>query len=112
MSRVKVLTDLLEFSKPIGMLSDNLSTLDWDYEGAPLIIYSSQVKNVIERFFSGEITAKELEEWANLIECREDLDFEDEKREELENVINCLANPALEGEISDASCKKLYFTLG
>jgi len=111
MNRVEVLTDLIEFSKPVIELSDHLSKLEWDHDGEPLILHAVQVKNVLDRFFSGVISAKDLEEWANLIECREDIDFEAQKNEQIENVIYCLANPSLEGEISPVSCKKLFVTL-
>ena len=37
-----------------------------------------------------------IEKWANIIECREDLDFENE---ELKEIIETIANPILYGEL-------------
>ena len=111
MNRFSVLKDLVSFSKPIDELSNMLSQLSWDYDGEPFIVNSIDVKSVLERFLDGRCTAKDLEDWANLIECREDLELEEHKFEELENVIDCLANPTLQGEITTASCKNLLASL-
>jgi hypothetical protein len=111
MDRFVILKDLVAFSKPINELSDDLSKLDWDYEGQPLTVRASQIQGVLKYFLAGECTAKELEDWANLIECREDLEFEKQRYEPIENVIDCLANPILQGEITTASCEALLSSL-
>lgn len=111
MDRFDVLRNLVAFSKPVDVLSSNLSKCDWDYEGDPLVVAASDMKAVLNRFLVGERTAEELESWANLIECREDLEFEEQQHEAIENVIYCLANPALQGEITPDSCRELLATL-
>lgn len=111
MNRFDVLRDLVAFSKPTSVLVDSLSKFDWDYEAQPLIVTASQIREVLKRFLAGEYSAQELEGWANLIECREDLEFEEKKREGIANVIYCLANPVLEGEITADSCKALIDSL-
>ena len=110
-NRLELLTDLVAFNKPIKILADGLSKFDWDYEEQPLIISASQVQDILQRFLDGEFSAKELEEWANIIECREDLEFEEKKHREIENIIYCLANPSLQGEINPTLCKNLFNTL-
>jgi hypothetical protein len=111
MDRFDVLKDLISFSRPVTELAENLSKFDWDYDGEPFIIRASQMRSILERFLEGELTAKELEDWANLLEGREDLDFETEKHDAIENIIYCLANPTLQGEITARSCKTLLGTL-
>lgn len=111
MRRFKILSDLISFKEPIAVLSERLKTLGWDYEGPGFYVKSSEIRGVLNRFVSGEISVDELEEWANLIECREDLQFEDAKSEQIDHVIFLLANPALEGQIDYASCKKLINSL-
>ena len=107
MERLNVLRNLITFSQSISILADNLSKLDWDYDGPPLIVSAEQVQEVLERFLAGRFSAQELEDWANLIEGREDLEFEEIKHNEIADVIHCLANPELEGRITTDSCKAL-----
>lgn len=111
MDRFDALRELITFSKPVAVLSSSLSKFDWDFEGEPLVVTASQIQAVLKRFLAGEYTAIDMENWANLIESREDLDFEEQSREAIENVIYCLANPALQGEITHDSCKELLTTL-
>lgn len=111
MNRIDVLRDLISFSKPVNVLSTALSRFDWDYEGQPLVVTASEIKAVLKRFLAGEFTADELEIWANLIEGREDLEFEEQKHKLIEHVIYCLANPILQGEITFGSCRNLLSTL-
>lgn len=108
---MKVLSDLVGFSEPLSNISNELSKLDWEYEGEPFIIRAIQIIEVLQRYVSGEIESIEIEEWANLIECREDIEFEKDKRNMLENAIYQLANPVLEGDITPEICKKLLMTL-
>ncbi|QEI11818.1 hypothetical protein [Cellvibrio japonicus] len=111
MNRFDALKDLVAFNKPVSVLSASLSKFDWDYEGQLLTVMASQVQEVLKRFLAGKYSVQELEGWANLIECREDLEFEEKKHEEIANVIYCLANPVLEGEITADSCKALITSL-
>ena len=111
MNRSDILRNLLEFNKPVSALTASLSKLDWDYKGQPLIVMAFQIQEVLKRFLAGEYSAQEIEDWANLIECREDLEFEVNKQEKIANVIHCLANPVLEGEITTDSCKAYIASL-
>lgn len=106
MDRFDALRDLIDFNKPVSVLANNLSKFDWDYEGQPLTVTASQVREVLKRFLAGRCSSKDLEDWANLIECREDLEFEDKKHDDIANVIHILANSVLEGEITYDSCKQ------
>ncbi len=107
MNRFELLIDLVELRASTHTLSNELSKLDWDYEGEPLIVSSSQIQGVLERYLTSEIPANELENWANLIECREDLEFDPDRKNVINDIIFHLANPALQGEITPESCKKL-----
>jgi len=105
MNRLDILKNLVYFEKPLQELVCDLSALDWDYHGEPYIVYSGAVATVIERYLDENISAEELEEWANLLECREDLDFEEAKQEVLSCIIYDLANPTLQGDITYNGCK-------
>jgi len=109
--RLKTVSSLVAFSKPLKEISHELSQFDWDYEGEPLIVTSDVIIEVLRRYTSGEINEKEVEDWANLIECREDIAFEEEKEDELENVIYRLANPILEEPLSEKLCERFIAIL-
>ncbi|MFJ5536654.1 hypothetical protein [Vreelandella titanicae] len=111
MERFNALLRLVEFSDPVEQLAQMLKVYSWDYDGEPLVLTASHVSSVLKRFLSDELSSEDLEGWANLIECREDIEFEEDSYNEIDNVINCLANPILQGDITPHSCVKLLATL-
>jgi hypothetical protein len=97
LNRTEILSELVTFSKPLGFLSHGLSQLEWDYEEMPVVMMSTHLLKVLDRFVRGELNAQEIESWANLVEGREDLEFSEEI---LGEFVYELANPELEGELT------------
>lgn len=110
-NRTEILLDLLRFSKTIEELKLDLSSLPWDYDGVPIIFFRSHLLNVLVRFLNTEIDTVEVESWANLVECREDIDFEKNHSDELSQMVYQLANPELEGELDSKKCKEMIKAL-
>jgi hypothetical protein len=107
-NRLKILQELVTFSQPLELIAKELSQFDWDYDGKPYIIKPIHIVNVLNRFLFGDLTAKELEDWANLIECREDLEYHKSNYEQLDKIISELANPEIDGELTIAKCQKMF----
>ncbi len=110
-SRKQVLHTLVTFEKPLELIAKELSLFEWDYEGEPVIIEPIHVVSVLNRFLSGDFNAKQVEDWANMIECREDLDYNESNQEQMEQVIYELANPELEGRLTIERCNGIFFVL-
>lgn len=104
--RMDTLKSLVSLTKSLDEISSNLAMFDWDYEGEPLVVTPPQVIEVLQLYISGGMGADALEQWANILECREDIAFEKNGEGELENVIYCLANPELEGDITSDRCEQ------
>ena len=109
--RTAILLNLLNFSKTIDELKLELNSLPWDYDGAPIIFSRSHLLNILLRFLKMEIDKTEVENWANLVECREDIDFEENYSDDLSIMIYQLANPELEGELDSNKCKEMIHAL-
>ncbi len=110
-NRIKVLNSLVEFLEPLDLLSDKLKKLSWDYTGLPVILKTEHLTKILRNCISGKLTVKEVEDWANLIECREDIDYEEINKEKLMATIFKLANPELEGKLSIGVCSILLSNL-
>ncbi len=110
-NRIAILLDLLNFSKTIDELKLELHSLPWDYDGTPIIFSRSHLLNVLLRFLKADIDKIEVENWANLVESREDIEFEEKYSTELSQMIYQLANPTLEGELDINKCKEMIDNL-
>jgi hypothetical protein len=58
-------------------------------------------------FFTGQLTAEQLEEWAENLEHREDVAFAPGEEELLDETLFCLANPSINFAITQESVSQL-----
>ena len=92
MAKIDILLNSINFTKDISAIKSDL-------ERSELVtITKNTIANILNRVIDKEISYDLLEEWANLIECREDIGYEDEI---LQEIIFELANPCLYGEIDE-----------
>lgn len=107
-SRVKVLSDLIQLKGNLLDLQNELAQYPWDCENPLFIMNKKEIKNILLKCLSKEITIHELVEWAAIIECRDDIDFNPEV---LQEIIFEIASPALYGEINDEKLGRLLLKL-
>ncbi len=96
--RKSLLSRLIKIEGNIFKLNDKLNQLDWDVFTPLLVIKKKHIKDILERTLNNSIDFKTLEEWANMVESRDDLDFENN---EVQEIIIELANPVLYGKLSN-----------
>lgn len=107
MSRHDDLHELLDFKLPVTELSDRLRQYSWDFESDIVRLKPAHIITVLNKYNHGKIEANEVEEWANLIECREDIGMDRVTGE----VLHVLANPILEGPITMERANTLIMKL-
>ena len=93
---IGILLDLVHFKNNIDTLKNMLYQIGFDSETELVSMSRDDIVEILQRSLDKKISFLELEEWANLIECREDIGFEDEKTQEM---IFKLANPYLYGKL-------------
>lgn len=69
-----------------------------------MVLTAELVREALGRFLASVSSAYEIEEWANLIEGREDIGYASEA---VKGAIHVLANPLLNGELTKASAAEL-----
>ena len=97
-NKTSILLDLVYFKNNIDTLKNMLSQIGFDSETELVYMSRDDIVEILQRSLDKKISFLELEEWANLIECREDIGFEDEKTQEM---IFKLANPYLYGKLDE-----------
>lgn len=95
---IGILLDLIHFKNNIDTLRNMLSQIGFDSEIELVSMSRDNIVEILQRSLDKKISFLELEEWANLIECREDIGFDDEKTQEM---IFKLANPYLYGKLDE-----------
>ena len=96
--KTSILLELVHFKNNIDTLKNMLSEIGFDSETELVSMSRDDIVKILQRSLDKKISFLELEEWANLIECREDIGFEDKKTQEM---IFKLANPYLYGKLDE-----------
>lgn len=97
-NKTSILLDLVYFKNNIDTLKNMLSQIGFDSETELVYMSRDDIVEILQRSLDKKISFLELEEWANLIECREDIGFEDKKTQEM---VFKLANPYLYGKLDE-----------
>jgi hypothetical protein len=101
--RTKVLNSLLALDRPLEEIRHKLPSFGWDSEKPLVILTRSDAASILRRFTNDDLSASDVEEWASLIESREDIGFEESHERILRDLIYELANPFLTRELSKSS---------
>jgi hypothetical protein len=110
--RVEVLRSTVALSRTIAELKRAVSSLPWDSPTAQVSLTNADVSSVLQRYLDGAISSSDVEEWANLIEGREDIGFESECAEALAELLNELANPVTMGALTSQRAQTWLRRLG
>jgi hypothetical protein len=97
----------MRFDQSIETLRESLRDFSDDWDDRPLgILRREHVLSVLRRWRAGELSDREVEDWANLVEMRDDLDHDPDDKA-VATAVFILANPVLEGRLSEEGPKLL-----
>jgi hypothetical protein len=103
-SRRAALISLLAYERPIEELRLALAQFEWDCPQPLVSLTRNHVLIMLEKFLAGELTAEEVEAWADLVEVRDDIEFTDDQ---VLDAIFVLANPAINGVLDNQLANQL-----
>jgi hypothetical protein len=102
MDRKYIITSLLEFDTDIETIKRRVLNLEWDGEHvvscSPHLIYS-----VLDRYVVGKLSTEDVVTWANIIECRDDIELSMAQKD----IIFDLANSEITQKLSVEYARKL-----
>jgi len=99
--RAELLDKLAQFRDPPDPLRAELRTFDFDWIGpALLVLTASHFRSVMDRYLAGELTAQQVEEWAECLESRDDVGFDPTVTQVLRDLQFRLANPDISERIT------------
>lgn len=105
-NRAEALDQIVTFGPERDNAYLELVKCSYDSDIERFEVSESILSDVLAMFISDSISDDELEDWANFVECRDDLDYE-----KIEGYIYALANPLLVGDITKAKIEKMLKVL-
>lgn len=110
--RAEVLRGLIDYRLPIEPVLAELAAFEWDSAKDLAILESADILRTLHRYVSGALTAEQVVDWADLVECREDIGFPNGQKDELSHVIFRLANPNINGPVTLEVARQIQLDLG
>ncbi|MDD5262307.1 MAG: hypothetical protein PHD76_10725 [Methylacidiphilales bacterium] len=106
--RAEILQELVRYKKPTGPLMLELNSFGWDWLGEPLLILKNEdLLYIIDRFLADQITAAQLQEWAENLEAREDVAFDKKEETLLDDVFFRIATPFINEPLTKETAQKM-----
>jgi hypothetical protein len=99
-TRQECLNALVNFDRPLSTILPILKTFPWDNGEAPITLKKDHLIYILDRYLDNSLSVTEIENWANAIEGREDLTYETDSENLINDIIFDLANPTLNEPIS------------
>ena len=95
---------MILFDRDIKEIRRDLARFPWDCDEELVIFGRKHAQSVLMRYLNGELSEKNVEDWADTMECRDDVGFENEQVKEL---IHTLANAYMHGALTHGRAKEL-----
>ncbi|WP_462160173.1 hypothetical protein [Pseudoalteromonas sp. GB56] len=106
MDRAEALEQIVTFGIDKDKAYSELVKYPYDSEKEYFVVSKVILEKVLNLYLTEKISSDELEQWANFVECRNDLNYE-----QVEDYIYALTNPFLVGEISKTKIAKMIQVL-
>ncbi|MCX6132136.1 MAG: hypothetical protein NTX25_24150 [Proteobacteria bacterium] len=102
--RNEIIENLINLDRSLEEIRMKLKTLSWDSD-EEILMTKESAKSVLARYINDSIDLQTLTEWANMIEGREDICYEQPCSNDLKQLIFDLANPDLQESFNKNKAK-------
>ena len=99
-TRQEYLNALVNFDQPLSTILPILKTFPWDSSEAIITLKKEHLIDILDRYLHNALSATDLENWADAIECREDIAYKTDEEDIINDIIFDLANPTLNDSLS------------
>jgi len=110
--RREVLADLIGLRSSLDTAIAAVRELPWDSDVELVQLARTNVEDLLHRYLRGELSAADLEAWANAVESREDIGLEHGHEELLGAFLFETANPLLAEPISHSYARRWLKQIG
>lgn len=102
-NRRELLDDLLNYKYSWPLLAEKIRGVPFSAPHSLVNAKPDHVTATLKRFLLSELSALDVEEWANIIEMREDIEFDEKTKEAIWE----LANPKLAEPLTPEVAKRI-----
>lgn len=98
--RASALRALIAYEKPVEPILADLRAYGWDAAKPFAALTKADIVSILDRYLAGDLTPQQVADWADLVECREDIELPEADKASISDAVFQLANPILNGELT------------
>jgi hypothetical protein len=91
------LESLIGLKEDLAKTRESLANFPWDAAEELVTLTVDHIRSVIERFVKGQLSDHDVENWADMIEGRDDIAYDEKNVDTIKQLVFRLANPVLSG---------------
>jgi hypothetical protein len=74
-SLAQLLRALIGYELPVEPVLAALRSFGWDAPEPVVLLTREDIVRILDRYLAGKLTTEQVTDWADLVECREDIGF-------------------------------------
>ena len=110
-TRTQVLIDLVNLARPVEELRSELNEFEWNSKHELYTLTNARIAGVFERALNEEFPIEDLISWADGLEEREDLVYEEGYERDIAQILFLVSTPAINYPITKEFIRKLLNNL-
>ncbi|MEA5471706.1 hypothetical protein [Spirulina sp. 06S082] len=107
-TRSQLLESLLACDRDLENILFALNELGWDSEESLAVLNRQHIISILNRYLNKKLSSLAVENWANAVECREDISYEKNFETIIDRIIQELANPRIYRPLSHTIAREWY----
>lgn len=107
LNRTNLIKKIISYEDVTDQAFAELSSYEWDFDGNPVSFGAQDIRHILKLYLDKKISAQDIDKWANFLECRDDV----EPHVSIAEILFELANPDIQGELTEARAKALLLKL-
>ena len=104
--RFNLISKLFNLNKNLDIIEKGLNKFDWDYTWKTLVLTSDNIIILLTYYLNNKLDYDYLIKWANIIELRDEIDYEEGYEEVISEIINILSSPEINWKLNNIEIKK------
>ena len=110
-NRKEILLNILNMNGDLYNNINLLNEFEWDSGESIATLKTNNIINILEKYIQGVFKEDIIEQWANAIEGRDDIDIEEINEEIISDILFELANPILTNKLDINRANKIIIEL-
>jgi hypothetical protein len=105
-TREELVKSLIEGKGDINRIIEKLS--EYSYDSEPLAVLTREnVIKLLKSFLEGNISSKDIQIWADAVEMRDDIDYEEGFEQVIADQLYILSEPEINGPLNGDTVKNI-----